>query len=350
MSSQPNKRRAKPPVQHLSPEDREFLAILEHKRAELRQSKNSFARHTLHISNGTYSQLLKDVYPGNTAAMVAKLRRQYESFRDVDTRSKVVVRSDAGGDYYETDTMLAVKKGLLAASKRNDEMRMVIYLAPTGGGKDTVIRYIANSMDDFNRPERSFTFITVEARESWRKSYFAAVCDILFAVEGVDAGNMSCRAAENLLISALRARRILLAINEANYFGAHTFNLLKFVINQTPTVILLCAIPSIFERLKLKSWDEAKQVIRRSYVTIPAPELSVKDIRPFLDNLDFQAQDAAAAAIAVSANQFGAFGFVKRVVEYLQKIKGPIAPEKLEDAVAIVNAFFNDTRFRKQKS
>lgn len=349
MTSQPKKRRPKPPIQHLSPEDREFLKILERKRTELRQSKNSFAKHTLHISNGTYSQLIKDVYPGNTGDMVARLRKEYESFRDVDTRSKVEVRTDSSGDFYETSTMLAVKKGLIAASKRDDEMRMVIYLAPTGGGKDTAIRYIAGSLDEFNRPERAFVFVTVEARESWRKSYFAAVCDILFAVEGVDAGNMSCRAAENLLVSALRARRILLAINEANYFGAHTFNLLKFVINQTPTIILLCAIPSIFERLKLKSWDEAKQVIRRSYVTIVAPDLTVKDVRPFLAGLDLQAQDAAAAAIAVSANQFGAFGFVKRVVEILANIKGPISPAALEKAVAKVHAFFNESRFRGRK-
>lgn len=341
MSSKTEKpRRPKPPVQHLSPEDRAFMALLEQKRGELRQSKNSFARHTLKISNGTYSQLLGDVYPGNSSAMVAKLRAAYETFRDVDSLAVVETRTDDQGEFFETSTLLAVKKGLAAAARRDDELRMVIFLAEAGGGKDTAIRYAAASMDEISRPERPFTFVTIEARESWRKSYFAAVCDILYAVAGVDAGNMSCRAAENLLISALRAKRVLLAVNEGNYFGPHTFNLFKFLINQTPIVILLCAIPSIFQRLKLKSWDEAKQVIRRSYVTITAPDLTVKDVRPFIAHLDFQAQDAAAAAIAVNANQFGAFGFVKRVVEEFEDAAGAIPPEALERACAKVHAFF----------
>lgn len=348
-SQQPKAPRKKPAIQHLSPEDRAFMALLEKKRAELRQSKNSFSRHTLKISNGTYSQLLGDVYPGNSAAMVAKLRAAYETFRDVDSLAVVEVRTDGHGEFFETSTLTAVKKGLIAASRRDDELRMVIFLAATGGGKDTAIRYISSSMAEINRPEREFTFVTIEARESWRKSYFAAVCDMLYAVEGIDAGTMSCRAAENLLITALRSKRVLLAVNEGNYFGPQTFNLFKFLINQTPIVILLCAIPSIFQRLKLKSWDEAKQVIRRSYVTITAPDLTVKDVRPFIAHLDFQAQDAAAAAIAVNANQFGAFGFVKRVVEEFADAAGAIAPERLERACAKVHAFFQHQKALERK-
>jgi|GEM_PF-6156961 len=350
MSSKNDKpRRPKPPVQHLSPEDRAFMALLEQKRQTLRQSKNSFARHTLKCSNGTYSQLLNDVYPGNSTAMVAQFRKAYETFKDVDSLAKVEVRTDSAGAFFETATMRAVKKGVIAATRRDDELRMVIYLARTGCGKDTAIRYLADSMPEINRPEREFTFISVEARESWRKSYFAAVCDILFAVEGIDAGNMSCRAAENLLISSLRARRVILAINESNYFGAHTFNLLKFMINQTPTVIFICAIPSIFERMKLKSWNEAEQVIRRSYVTLIAQDLTVNDVRPFLANLDFEAPDAAAACVALGANQFGGYGFVKRVVENLADATGPVAPDALEKAVAKTHAFFNQIRVKVRK-
>lgn len=342
-------RRQKPPIQHLSPEDRSFMALLEEKRKELRQSKNAFAKHTLKISAGTYSQLLSDVYPGASAAMVARLRAAYETFRDVDSLSAVETYSDDMGDIFVTSTLVAVKKGIAAAASRDDELRLVIFLAVEGGGKDTAIRFIASSMDEINSAERQVRFVSIEARESWRKSYFSAVCDILYAVEGVDAGTMSCRAAENLLLSALRAKRVLLAINEANYFGPHTFNLLKFLINQTPVVILLCAIPSIFQRLKLKSWDEAKQVIRRSYVTIQAPGLTVKDVRPFISHLNFASQDAAAAAIAVNANQFGAFGFVKRVVEEFENTTGVIPPEALERACAKVHAFFQQQKVMVRK-
>lgn len=334
--------RARPAIQHLTQDDKDFLRLLEAKRSELRQSKNSFARHTLKISNGTYSQLLADVYPGDSAGIVAKLRARYESFREVDSLADIPVIADGDRSIYETTTLKAIKAGVAAAAKRTDELRMVIYLAETGGGKDTAIRYLTQSIDELSTPDRPLRMVTIEARESWRKSYFAAVCDILSAIDGTDAGTLSCRAAENLLIAACRREKILLAVNEGNYFGAHTFNLFKFLINQTPIVFFLCAIPSIFRRLKLKSWDEAKQVIRRSYVTIKAPDLTVRDVRPFIQHLDFTAQDAAAAAIAVNANQFGAFGYVARIVEELSKEPEgrPISPNQLERVCAKVHAFF----------
>lgn len=334
-------KRPRPPAQKLSAEDRDFVfGVLEKKREQLRLSKNSFAKTVLKCSAGTYSQILADNYPGNTAAKVRSFRETFETVKNVDTVSKVAIRTDAAGDFFETDVMRAVKNGLLDASLRNDELRLVVFLAKTGFGKDTIIRHVAATIGDFNRGDRLFEFRCVEASDPWRKSYFSACCDIVAAIDGTDVGTLSARVADNVLIAKLRQRRYIIAINEANYFGPQAFNLLKRIINQTPTVLLVCAIPEIFDRMKLKSWAEAEQVARRAYVVVEAPKITSADVVPFLRGLRLENPEASAAAVAVSANQFGGFGLVKRAVENLAGKEGEVTVDDLETAVAKAQAYF----------
>jgi hypothetical protein len=184
----------------------------------------------------------------------------------------------------------------------------------------------------------------VEATESWRDSYFSALCAIGRAV-GVSEDQLLAgrELAEQKVINRFKARRSVLVIDEGEYFGPRTMNLLKMLLNQTETVIVLLAIPALFERWQKKSWEESRQLNRRCEAIVEAGPVIPADVAQFAGKR-LTISDKAAdvwGAIAKAANEFGHYSMVRRVIEELARDGGSITKADAENAIRIVKRLLN---------
>jgi hypothetical protein len=119
----------------------------------------------------------------------------------------------------------------------------------------------------------------------------------------------------------------------------------KLILNQTSAVVVVCAIPGLFNRMRLKSWHESDQFIRRAVAVISAPEIDPENVLPFMDQLNFgNCRDICAELITVAANTFGRFNMVKRIIENLRDEHGytngrTVTIDAVETAIAETEAF-----------
>ena len=131
------------------------------------------------------------------------------------------------------------------AESRN---RLVVVLSETGGGKTTITRAIEQEFP--GRVARA------EATEPWRQSYLAGIHAVGEACGLHDLPNNS-RAAESRLIKELVARPRIIVIDEGNYFGPATLNLVKAILNLTGSTVFITSLPVLWQRMKQHAWHAA---------------------------------------------------------------------------------------------
>jgi len=205
-----------------------------------------------------------------------------------------------------------------------DPDRLVVYLAPTGGGKTALCSQVA----------KRFKACVVEARDGWRRSFFTCIRDIAIAL-GIRGINklFSPSLIEERVIVALGEKKRVIAIDEGEFFGAEALNLIKLLLNKTPTVILLCAIPEAYDRWNKSAWHEASQVRRRTHKVfvrdVITPEEAIEFIAPL--KLEGRRQELGILA-AQFANRFGSFDALHWLVEKL-KGRSAVDSDALSDAI-----------------
>lgn len=201
------------------------------------------------------------------------------------------------------------------AEERN---RVVIVLADTGGGKTI----IANSI------KRDFAARTaiVEASETWRKSYLAGVQDIARAC-GIAAPSENTRRAQEELITLLQKPRIIV-IDEGNYFGSACMNLVKAIVNKTQSIVVILAMPTLWQTLTKKSNQEARQLRNRAAAILEFGKVKKADVRLALESSipnwsTLNGSTAAAvAAVTDNANRFGLWNTVFSIVDFVNQEAG----------------------------
>jgi len=320
------------PVNHLTDDARAIVVALQQKRDDLGLTDAAFHRKFLPRSYSTWIRLQGDSYAGDTESVVSEYRQALENISRIEAFAP---KTSGDEPFHEFPVFEAVVEAVHRAHAREDENRLVVFLAPTGGGKDAICRHLK---------KRSQAAV-VEATESWRKSYYASCADVCRVIH-VDGPWRSTRECERDMLASLNRRNGTLVFNEGNYFGPQTLNMIKLILNQTGTVVVICAIPQIFDRMKLKSWFESSQLIRRAVAIIEAPELDPDQVEPFLEPFTVAKEDMdpACRLIAAAANGFGLFNMIKRVVENLQAKKQyasgkPVPLSAFERAIAEAEAF-----------
>ena len=291
---------------------------------QIKQSDEDFARDHLNYSPTVWFRLKSGQYPVKDldkvfVTLAQDLRRLREELAIANKRGVQT--------YHKFDHFTAVLKAITECRTKRNENRLVVYLADTGGGKSTLL----------NQVRKDFNGIIVEARESWRKSYFAACSDIALAA-GASGAFRGEHDAEAGLITALQTRRMVMGIDEGEYFGPRTINLLKLILNETETVIVLCAIPPLFDRWNQAAWIESQQLKRRTHVVIRCPLIQPADVSEFLAGKISLGTDhkAGCLAIAKAANDFGKYDLITRVMEDL--VNGPSDNPTLADVEKTVDS------------
>jgi DNA transposition AAA+ family ATPase len=272
------------------------------------------------IRNGAYWKEVKDPAPTLTklALNLKALRRKLAGLARNLTR-----------DWRELKEFKAVFEEVEAASAEgmSTVKRIIVFTAPTGGGKTALCAQLALRHEA----------VIVEARSTWRRSYWNCVRDLCEAC-GLDSGAMNPTVLEGELIAHLSNTGTVLAIDEAEFFGADALNLLKLIINRTPTVIVLCCMPEAYARWNRWFAHEADQVRRRTRRLLRQQCISPDDARLFLEDLGLNGcLKEASVLVTKAANTFGSIDTVKAVAAELRGASR-ISLDDVTKAIAYVQA------------
>lgn len=323
-------------AERYTPGQLDVLTQLGAEQERLKLSDSAFVQKHLTISATTWSRLRSGNYAADATAAFIRLEGNLRQLRI--ERAKVA-KLTGGREFIGLPPHEQVRNAVTLAKLKpaDDQDRLVVFLAETGGGKTALARDLKVAHDG----------ILVEARESWRDSYYAAVCAI-GAAAGVAESDLDhgTGAAETALLRKLRANRRVLIIDEGEYFGPRTANLLKLLLNQTETVIVLMAIPVLFRRWQEKAWVESVQLNRRSTAVVVADAVTPGDVRKFAAGRVKLAEaeaKAACVAVAEAANAFGRYDTVLRVLEELaaEEAGETVGVEQVRQAVRRVQRLLN---------
>lgn len=265
--------------------------------------------HELPFSASMWLRLRTDKYTGDVQGNIKLLEERLNELEAIDQNSRIYASEET--EWYATAVHKAVfqciRKGLRIRSQTQD--RMVILSGPTGAGKSSTA-YQAQAVFD--------GAYVVEGRPSWRKSG-KEFCKDVCAALGEPSGAHTQGDCEKAMYTAVSRKCEVLIIDEANYFNNDTVNQLKFLMNKTQVVVLVCGITQSLEKMFTAQKDDAAQFRRRLLGWLVIEKMQAKDAQPLLGGLPLEGfERAACVAVAKAANKFGMFDTVKRIREQLQ--------------------------------
>lgn len=208
--------------------------------------------------------------------------------------------------------------------------RLIVFRAPTGGGKTMLCA----------RLEREFDARIAFSRQAWTKSYFSFLTDIASAI-GFSLGG-ECRPSrmEQAIIRHCRLNAFVLVIDEAEYFGGDALNGIKLLLNETLITVVINVIPEAHDKWSTKHAIQARQLERRQHKWLEQRAVSVDDAALFFPSGQFSRPLDSLKMIAESASAFGHFSFIKTVADKLENVRS--ADEK--DVKKAVNAALRRVR------
>lgn len=278
----------------------------------------------LRFSSTVWSKVNSGTYTGS---MDNVLKKCEDAAADMDDRIDAIAhKAERSKGFLLTHP---AKAAIGAYQKARDDAyncRLVVFLAPTGAGKSTILHHI----------ESRYGATFIEGVTSWRNSYKAFCADVADALGSpIPSRNFDERTAEKALLSALGSRSGTLVIDEANTLGASTANAIKLIINKTDYTIVLAATPEMWDTFTAGAVNEVRQVLNRCQAVLRFSEVPQRDIDLFLPK-DFTGdRKDATKRIAAAATEFGAYKTVKRICDNLASIPTPDMAD-VEKAIELV--------------
>jgi hypothetical protein len=297
----------------LTPDQAETIAEMVRLQEESGKNDAAFARDHLSYS-ATYLTRIKS---GELWGMIADHDRVISQLKtDIHEiqRQKAFAARRGDRKFYKLDDFEAIYIAISECRLKglDDPDRCVVYLAPTGGGKTTLC-------NELSRRSRA---IVVEARQAWRGSYWGCCQDIADTIRMSTHGLSGTQALEKGIVGRLSGQRRILAIDEGEFFGPAAINLIKLILNQTPTVVVLCAIPEAYDRWTRRAWHEASQLQRRTHAVVRLESIREKEAKLWLKECELNGCLDDAAKLAMNAaNEFGAYDLLSRLAIELRREK-----------------------------
>lgn len=303
-------------------------------------------------STKTYKRILE----GDFSEL--NVERQLNNYQRVLELTKI--RRDPGDEAVYKDlrhvrqAVLAVKEAY--REKSND--RLVMIEGPTGCGKTITLDVIEEEF-----PQAS---IRTDAHGGWKignnplsimlgdlltaaniREYSPKAKDGAQEMKPADASlPVSFAERKNKLFAVLNERKRVLIIDEGHEMGPFCLNLVKTVINQTPSIVVLGVYPTLFRRLESRAYDECVQLTgNRLYERIQIPPPQVDEIEKFLERrgVKFEAKDKEAcleklaATAPALANWMANWKFIRRFAVRARQTKGPIDAEQLIEHIRAIS-------------
>ena len=282
-------------------------------------SDADFARRFLPFSSTTWSKLQSGSYGGGYDTIAQRLD---DAIADVEGRIPNI--EDAASkrrSFRRTTLARGVLAALAAAREGLDDRRVVVVLAPTGGGKTAIRDYLATR-----------GAVCVEGRQAWRSSYRAFCLDVARAAGRKLSPSLPEYRIEDEMLGALRAKPRVLYIDEANTMSAQCANAIKLLVNETECSVVIAAIPELWDRFLAGSVQEAAQLVNRCQPILRAPKIGPADVKLFVGDKT-AGVPGAVQKIAAAANAFGGYRTVLAIDAALAECDAPGADE-LDAALA----------------
>lgn len=289
-------------------------------------SDTKLCKEIAHVgSTKTYKRILDD--DDDLAELNADSQlRNYQAAVEFITALRTKDRP-AEPEYEDFSNILNVRAAVGRALLEDEECvaRLVIVEGNTATGKDAVRRNLLKVWPKIT--------VAVEATELWRDSLAVPARTIYNALTIVKQADRDTKEtpkpprypAEILaeVVGTLKERRIVLIINEAHHLGPRGLNMVKTLINQTPTVIVLLCIPALLTRLLSGSYEEAIQLTgnrlcERVYLPPPpADEILTLMERRGVKFADAETKNSAGKTLADESPNFGNWRYVTQVTRKL---------------------------------
>ena len=240
----------------------------------------------------------------------------------------------------------AVAVGVRECKTETGPERIVKYIAPTGGSKTSLRRWL---MLEFKN-ELSPAF--VESRNEWRpatrdlrhRAKLVVLQDIAAALgfrftERVSRQDVA--QIEDELIRFCTEKKRLLFIDEAEFFSAYALNLVKLLLNKSRLIIVIACTPRAHAKWNSYYPDEADQISRRTKTVVAISEDDLKgdalkntiaDASLFFPKNQFADEAGALTYIVGQAWMFGHYSTINRVARELEKHSGA-EKDQVEKAV-----------------
>lgn len=272
-------------------------------------SDADFARRFLPFSSTTWSKLQSATYAGGYETIA---RRLDDAVADIESRLPNIEDAASKRRAFRRTTLArSVLTALAAAREGLDDRRVVVVLAPTGGGKTAIRDYLATR-----------NAVCVEGRQAWRSSYRAFCLDVARAAGRKLSPSLPEYRIEDEMLGALRAKPRVLYVDEANTMSAQCANAIKLIVNETECCVVIAAIPELWDRFLAGSVQEAAQLVNRCQPILRAPRISAADAKLFLAPKTL-AIAGAVPKIADAANAFGGFRTVMAIDAELAESDAP---------------------------
>lgn len=248
---------------------------------------------------------------------------------------------------YEDFTNLERSEVAVRRAALEDEdcvSRLVIIEGQTATGKDAVKRHLLRKFPN--------NAIAVEATELWRLTPTTPLMAIYQSLEIVLKADKDTqeiprppRYPRDLLeaiLTKLKARKLIMIINEAHHMGVPGLNLVKTIINQSPTVVVLECIPALLTRLLGSNYEEAVQLTgnrlsERVYLpTPPTDEILMMLDRRSVKFDSIETRNSAAKQLCSEAPLYGNWAFVRQVTRklYESSKRAPVTVKTFGDCLS----------------
>lgn len=210
---------------------------------------------------------------------------------------------------------------LNARSNRHSPARVVFVLADTGAGKSSACQSLQKNWGK--------GLVVVEATAVWGERPLPFLRALLTALGRSGEVQESANALLEKCIAALSERHVDVAIEEAQHLRPQMLDTLKTLVNRSPGVFVLFALPTLWAKLEQRAYEEVRQLKgNRLSAVIRQPLLPEADVARLLDRGlsghtirrepaakgELSDLDAVARKLAGTAPRFGNFAFIRDVI------------------------------------
>lgn len=321
-------------------------------------SDSRLCKEIAHVgSSKTYKRILDDDDALDELSIETQLKNYQaavETIHALRTKDR-----PAEKEYEDFSNILNVRAAVGRALLEDEDCvaRLVIVVGNTATGKDAVRRNLLKAWPNIT--------LAVEATELWRDSLAVPARTIYNALNIVKRKDADTKEVPkpprypaeivNEMIGVLKERKLVLIINEAHHLGPRGLNMVKTIINQTPTVVVLECIPALLARLFGGSYEEAVQLTGNRLCECvhlsspPADEILLMLERRGVKFDEAATRNLAATSLAAEAPNFGNWRYVSQVTRKLYEATGkkPVTLPVLTRAMADVRNL--RTRIVKQQ-
>lgn len=282
-------------------------------------------------STKTYKRLLGGDFEELNA------ERQLHNYESVWCLIEIAVAFQFGDekDFDDLKHVVSARLAVTDALSEKGNNRLVIVEGASGSGKSAIGRCLYERWPA--------VAVIIEADETWKNSPANMFADILTGL-GITSIPISAEDRKLKIISVLCARKLILIIDEAHHLGVSTLNLIKTLLNRTPTVFVFLANPTLLKRLETSAYEEALQLTRnrlceRVRINGPLEEDTLKFIlRRGVKFTDDTVAGQCVKKLCTASRQHGNWNFVNLVTRrcIAAAVAGPIDQEQFVEALTAV--------------